>query len=118
MVEVAPSPFYQSGAFQNEDNQKLRDILGITLRIGYTTNDFYTKVSLVNEGLGFAIFPEICISSALQIAPTLRVFRIENYPIRRKVIIARKHREQMSSAARVFWDFLLKYYDLPADVQP
>lgn len=115
MIEVAPSSFYDNWVFHPDDVRKIQDQLGITLRIGYTTNDFYTKVSLLNQGLGFALFPEVCIASALGIAPDLQVFTIENFPIRRKILVARKHRDQMSSAARTFWDFLLDYYQLPPD---
>ena len=55
------------------------------------------------------------MASALRIAPDLQILPIEDYPIRRRILIARKPREQMSSSARTFWDFLLDYYDLAPD---
>lgn len=115
MVEVAPSSYYQNWVFREKDMEQFQDILGVTFRIGYTTNDFFTKVSLLDQGIGFALFPEVCIASVLRIAPDLQILRIEDYPVRRHVLIARKPRDQMTSAARVFWDFLLSYYDLEPD---
>ena len=115
MIEVAPSPYYQNWVFREKDMEHFRDILGVTFRIGYTTNDFFTKVSMLDQGLGFALFPEVCVASALRIAPDLQILPIEDYPIRRRILIARKPREQISSSARTFWDFLLDYYDLEPD---
>lgn len=115
MIEVAPSFFYDNWVFQPDDVRKIQDQTGVTLRIGYMANDFYTKVSLLKQGLGFALFPEVCIAAVLEIAPDLQVFTIEKFSIRRKIIIARKHRDQMSSASRIFWDYLLDYYQLPPD---
>ncbi len=115
MIEVAPSPYYQNWVFREKDMERFRDILGVTFRIGYTTNDFFTKVSMLDQGLGFALFPEVCVASALRISPDLQILPIEDYPIRRRILIARKPRERMSSSARKFWDFLLDYYDLEPD---
>lgn len=115
MVEISSSPYYQNWVFKEKEVEQILNKKGFKFRIGYTVNDFFTKVSLVDQGVGFALFPEICISSALRIAPDLRVFQIEDFPIQRRILIARKHRMQMSSAARAFWDFMLHYYNLEAD---
>ena len=116
LVEITPSHYYQNWLFQDDGREHFRDIQGITFRIGYTTNDFYTKVSMLDQGIGFALFPQVCIEAVLKIAPELQIFKIEDYPTRRRILAARKHREQMTSAARAFWDFLLEYYHLPPDV--
>lgn len=115
MVEVSPSPYYQNWVFKEKDVEQILNQKGFKFRIGYTVNDFFTKVSLVDQGVGFALFPEICISSALRIAPDLQVFTIEDFPIQRRILVARKHRTQMSPAARAFWDFILQYYNLQTD---
>lgn len=76
---------------------------------------FFHQGIHAGSGAGFALFPEVCVASALRIAPDLQILPIEDYPIRRRILIARKPREQMSSSARTFWDFLLDYYDLEPD---
>ncbi len=115
LVEVSPSSYYQNWVFREKDMERLKELFGITFRIGYTTNDFFTKVSLLDMGVGFALFPKVCLASVFQIAPDLQILRIKDHPIRRRILIARKPREQMTSAARIFWDYLLDYYKMEAD---
>ena len=115
MVEVAPSPFYHNWVFQSEEILKMREQCGIEVRVGYVTHDFYSKVSLLDAGVGFGLFPDVCVAAAIKTAPSLQVFGVEDYPMHRKILIARKHREQMSAASRAYWDFLLDYYRLAPD---
>ena len=115
LIEVADSPFYQNWLFQGQNVKQLRELFGTTFRVGYTVNDFYAKVSLLDQGLGFSFFPQVCLKPALRFAPDLQIFRIEGHTTARRVLVARKQREQMTPAARAFWNFLLEYYHLDPD---
>ena len=115
LIEVADSPFYQNWLFQGQNVKQLRELFGTTFRVGYMVNDFYAKVSLLDQGVGFSFFPQVCLKPALRFAPDLQIFRIEGHATARRVLAARKQREQMTPAARAFWDFLLEYYHLDPD---
>lgn len=115
LIEVADSPFYQNWLFQGQNVKQLRELFGTTFRVGYTVNDFYAKVSLLDQGVGFSFFPQVRGKPALRFAPDLQIFRIEGHTTARRVLVARKQREQMTPAARAFWNFLLEYYHLDPD---
>ena len=120
IVEAEPFPFYQNWIYQDwiyqeKEVDSLTDQRGFRFRIGAVSNDYYTKLSMIEQGFGFGIFPKICIESALRFAPDLRVFAIEDHPAHRKLLVARKETMQMTAAARSFWEFLIEYHHLPAD---
>lgn len=115
MIEVGYSPHYKNCVIWQEDLDRMRSIAGIALRTGYTADCFISKVSLLEQGLGFAIFPEICIDYVKRFIPDVQMFSIEDYPITRRLLVARKDRLRMSSAALTFWDFMLDYYRLEPD---
>lgn len=117
LIEVADSPFYQNWLFQGQNVKQLRERFGTTFRVGYTVNDFYAKVSLLDQGVGFSFFPQVCLEPALRFAPDLRIFRIDGHVTARRVLVARKRREQMTPAARAFWNFLLEYFHLATDAE-
>ncbi|MCD8077409.1 MAG: LysR family transcriptional regulator [Lachnospiraceae bacterium] len=112
LIENATPSYYDNPIFRNEHNWELGEHPLTNMRIGYLTNDFYSKVRLTDEGLGFALFPEACIPSVLQIAPELQVFPLSGSEVyRRRVLIAHKGLSRMNEASRCFWEFLNTYFD-------
>lgn len=108
------------GIYQNNDYsilQRIGEITGTSPRIAYEVNEFAIKMLLVSQGSGIAYIPEVCLPMAKAIAPDIRLFTIEDFSTTRSVLIARKPRESMTSAANDFWDFALEYYHLPPDLE-
>lgn len=115
LIESRPSPFYQDQFFWNQDSVMTKEMLGTTFRIGFTTRDFFSKLSLLDAGVGIAFFPEVCLANARRFAPDLQFLSVEGHPMSRRVLIARKQRELMGPAANTFWDFMLDFFGLDAD---
>ena len=115
LIETMPSPFYRDPAFPNQSFNQVRELFGVSLRIGFTVKDFFSKLSLLDEGVGIALFPEVCREPVLRFAPDLQVFRLEGKRIERSIMISRKKKEQLSPAAIAFWDFMTCYFGLDHD---
>lgn len=88
---------------------------GFFPRSFFQTDDFLLKMNAVREGLAVAFLPEACLGEAEFLCPGLRCLRVENYNMRRTIVLQRKKKHMLHGAALDFWDFVLEHYDLPAD---
>lgn len=89
---------------------QVADSVGVMPHISHSVNEFALKMSLVAHNAGVCILPQVCLEQARQLAPCTRFYRITDINLHRSVLIARKPRDILSSAANAFWDFAQNYY--------
>lgn len=85
---------------------------GFAPRLFYSTEDFLTKVKLVDEGLAIAFLPECCLPTVKKLAPQVRSFFILGQDTTRTLYLMRRRTSQMSEAAKDFWNFAMDYYNV------
>lgn len=83
---------------------------GFQPKIFMTTDDFLTKMRIVDEGLAITMLPKACLRIAKKLSPDLRTFRLSGVNTSRTVYFMRKKETQLSETAMDFWEFVNDYY--------
>lgn len=83
---------------------------GFTPHIFCSTDDFVTKMRLVDSGRAICIIPECCKRIARLLSPGIQFFRISDHPVRRAVFLQHRKESLMTEAALDFWNFCADYY--------
>ena len=107
----------QDGIFWKDVTMPLCLNAGFFPKLYCQTDEFLVKIKLVQEDLALAVIPESCLQDALAIAPALQYLSLADNPIAKRTIsLMRRKKVLMAEAALDFWDFVLDYYSLPADI--
>ena len=75
--------------------------------------EFTSKMSLIEAGVGVAFIPEFCLPQARRLCPQLRAFTVRNDTRKCTIGILRKKNSLMWEAEQDFWDFVLDYFNVP-----
>lgn len=101
------------------DNSFAKDITyslchssGFAPKIFCSTEDFLTKVRLVDAGLAIAFLPECCLPTVRKLSPETRSFSILNHDTTRTLYLMRRRKAQMTEAAIDFWNFAMDFYNV------
>jgi LysR family transcriptional activator of glutamate synthase operon len=102
-------------AFINDITYQICQNAGFWPRILFQTDDFLLKMHIVRSGSAVAILPNACLDDARMLCPGLKILKIKNYESFRRIRLLRKRKMLLTEAAQDFWNFVLDYYNLPAD---
>lgn len=101
------------------DNSFTKDITyslchesGFAPKIFCSTEDFLTKVRLVDAGLAIAFLPECCLPAVHKLSPDTRSFTILDHDTTRTLYLMRRRKAQMTEVAKDFWNFVMDYYNV------
>ncbi|MBQ6360042.1 MAG: LysR family transcriptional regulator [Lachnospiraceae bacterium] len=83
----------------------------------FQTDDFLIKMHAVRDGMAIAFLPDACLEDARLLCPGLRHFRVSDYASRRTVTLLRKKKRLLSETALDFYEFVLEFFNLPADTR-
>ena len=83
---------------------------GFQPKIILTTDDFLTKMRIIDEGLAIALLPKACLRIAKKFSPDLRSFRVSGTNNTRTIYFMRKKDNQLSETAMDFWEFVCGFY--------
>lgn len=104
-----------NSAFFNDITYQICQNAGFWPRILFQTDDFLLKMHIVRSGSAVAFLPNACLDDARMLCPGLKILKIKNYEAFRRICLLRKRKMLLTEAALDFWNFVLDYYNLPAD---
>ena len=105
------SDYLPTGIIDHPDLvQRMCQSAGFQPKVVFSTDDFITKIHMVDEGLGITVLPRSCLRIAKDLSPDLQIFSIEDFPTLRTVSLLRRKDSQLSEAAMDFWEFAQDYY--------
>ncbi|MCD8010167.1 MAG: LysR family transcriptional regulator [Lachnospiraceae bacterium] len=81
----------------------------------YQTDDLMVTLSLIERGMAVGLLPALSLPSDSGLCRNIQEYRIADYDASFSLYIMRKKKELLKEAALDFWEFLLNYYNLPAD---
>lgn len=84
--------------------------IGFEPKVSFHTEDFITKIRMVDQGHGVTVLPRSCLRVAQKLAPDLQIFSIAGCCTQRTVSLMRKRDHQLSEAGLDFWNFVRDYY--------
>lgn len=103
--------YFSVNLFQNADPlTRMCSYFGYDPKVRFHTEDFPTKIHMVDEGFGITMLPYSCLRVAKKLAPDVRAFAIRDYPSVRTVSLFRKREVQMTEAGLDFWTFAKDFY--------
>lgn len=104
--ELKPIFFYENILY------RLANQAGFTPRILCQTDDFLTKIHLLDTGKAITLLPAPCLRTVRKLSPDIRDFGIQGYDTSRTLYLLRKRRSLLSEAALDFWKFAVDFYSL------
>lgn len=110
--ELKPTFFYENILY------RLANQAGFTPRILCQTDDFLTKIHLLDTGKAITLLPASCLRTVRKLSPDIQDFGIQGYDTSRTLYLLRKRRSLLSEAALDFWEFAMDFYSLSDDSTP
>ena len=83
---------------------------GFFPRIRFFTDDFLSKVKILEDGLAITILPHSCLRIIMKLAPSVRAFRIRGYSTDRTIGLMHRKDQLLSEEAQDFLEFIMDYY--------
>lgn len=105
----------QRDLFFNDITYEVCQKAGFLPKVFYQTDDFVTKVKIVQSKLAVSLIPESCLKDARLLCPELCAYELVEQDCERTVYLMRHKKAIMSEAALDFWNFALDYFEQPVD---
>ena len=103
--------FFYSELFDHADLiQLMCRSAGFQPKAVLLTDDFLSKIHMVDEGLGITVLPGSCLRVVRKLSTDMQFFAIDDFSAPRTVRLLRRKDSHLSEAAMDFWEFAREHY--------